>query len=65
MGLDPDLVQYYQDNRDKVPNLQLLEGSYNLQKGSSSLVDWLDKVASDPGKRDTYLEKHYIPRNVI
>lgn len=64
MGLDPGLIQYYQGSRDKLPNLQLLEGSYNLQKGSSSLVDWLDKVASDPVERDAYLRRHYIPRNV-
>ncbi|MDQ0286815.1 uncharacterized protein with ParB-like and HNH nuclease domain [Desulfofundulus luciae] len=64
MGLAPEYIQYYQSNRDKLPNLQLLEGLYNLQKSSSSLIDWLERVCADPVARDAYLRKHYIPTNI-
>jgi hypothetical protein len=39
-----------------IANLQLLEGSQNIEKQDSLPEDWLNKTLSDSAKRDKYIE---------
>lgn len=54
-------VEYYIENSDYLPNLQLLEGIPNQEKGDMDFGEWLNKSYPDGQDRQDYMMKHYIP----
>lgn len=56
-GLAADRIAEVQDLRDRLPNLQLLEGSINISKNDTMPLAWCtDQFTSE--KRDAYLDRH-------
>lgn len=49
--------------KDKLPNLQLLEGSENESKNSTPFKEWFQKNIKNKDK-DKYKEDNYIPTNI-
>ncbi|MGH9876937.1 MAG: GmrSD restriction endonuclease domain-containing protein, partial [Nitrososphaerales archaeon] len=60
LGLSDPEMTFYQESRDKLANLQLLEGVPNEEKSSKPLDKWLDKNFSS-GERKDFLKKNHIP----
>ena len=62
IGITSDIVEQWMDMRDKLPNLQLLEGLENVSKNKTPLKDWLyttyGSVPKDIAKykADNYIE---------
>lgn len=52
LNLDKDVISDWQKKRNKLPNLQLLEGSNNESKNDTPLVEWLKQ-----GNKVKYLPK--------
>lgn len=52
LNLDKDVIRDWQKKRNKLPNLQLLEGSNNESKNDTPLVEWLKQ-----GNKVKYLPK--------
>lgn len=48
------------DKKDRLPNLQLLEGSANREKNSKMPVAWLSENISHPDSRRDYEERHLV-----
>jgi len=48
--------------KDKLPNLQLLEGRENKSKNATPFVDWF---LTDVANKEHYKEEHYIPKDIL
>jgi Protein of unknown function DUF262/Protein of unknown function (DUF1524) len=57
-GVDGDLHDEYQELRDRLPNLQLLEGSINSSKQAMPPEDWAERHLPDPNAREGWLAAH-------
>jgi len=57
-GLDSVDTSQWLEMRDKLPNLQLLEGLENVQKQATHLAEW---VESNEGDEAYYRDRNYIP----
>lgn len=51
---------YYK--KDKLPNLQLLEGRENESKNATPFVQWLEANVTN---QEHYKEQHYIPKDIL
>jgi len=58
--LSDSQMRFYQENRDRLANLQLLEGVPNEEKSSKPLAKWLDRNF-DSGELKDFLRKNHIP----
>lgn len=59
-GLSQSVIEDLQDKRDRLPNLQLLEGPENLAKSSTDPKSWID--ANYPGAAgEAHMERHAVP----
>ncbi len=54
-NVDGDLHDEYQDLRDRLPNLQLLEGAVNVSKQATLPSDWVKNYVPDPVARSGWL----------
>jgi len=54
---------FYMENVDALPNLQLLEGIPNQEKSATDFNEWLDGTypSKDKEARDDYFGRHFIP----
>lgn len=57
-GVDGELHDEYQDLRDRLPNLQLLEGSVNVSKQATLPARWVLDHQPDPVARAGWLAAH-------
>lgn len=57
-GIDGDLHDEYQDLRDRLPNLQLLEGAVNVSKQATPPAQWARNYLPDPTARSGWLAAH-------
>lgn len=57
-GIDGDLHDEYQDLRDRLPNLQLLEGPINVSKQATMPATWVLGYQPDPQARQGWLAAH-------
>lgn len=57
-GIDGDLHDEYQDLRDRLPNLQLLEGAVNVSKQAMPPSEWVVRHLPDPVAREGWLAAH-------
>ena len=67
-GIDETKIQVFIDRANRLPNLQLLPGSYNEEKNATLPADWLDShFAGNNEGRNRYLIDHdlgEIPRQI-
>lgn len=59
LGINQDDIKRWMEMRDKLANLQLLEGSENQSKQNKSLKDWITTLPN----QDKYKIDNYIPLN--
>lgn len=57
VGIDSETIKQWQDMRDQVPNLQLLEGRENTVKQATDLSKWVNSKADNA---TYYLKRNYI-----
>lgn len=57
VGIDGETIKQWQDMRDQVPNLQLLEGRENTVKQATDLSKWVNNKADDS---TYYRKRNYI-----
>ncbi|MGP9506641.1 DUF262 domain-containing protein [Psychrobacter sp. AOP7-D1-15] len=57
VGIDGETIKQWQDMRDKIPNLQLLEGRENTVKQATDLSKWVNNKADDA---TYYRKRNYI-----
>ncbi len=57
-GVDRDHHEEYQDLRDRLPNLQLLEGGVNVSKQASLPAAWARQFLPDDQARNGWLAAH-------
>lgn len=61
-GISEDKMEFYIESFNRIPNLQLLEGTLNREKMAQLPEDWLkDRFSYHPDERDDYRRKNYIP----
>ena len=64
-GIPQELWEQYKARRNKLPNLQLMEGTENEQKNKTPLKDWLNGVDKNGKPNVADLKKfkidNYIP----
>jgi len=63
-GFDDTQVELLRDLRDRLPNLQLLEGTENIQKQATLPIEWLKSKHSGSDREDSkksiqdYCDRH-------
>jgi uncharacterized protein with ParB-like and HNH nuclease domain len=60
-GIQEEDIEYYLENVDQMPNLQLLEGIPNQEKSNTDFEHWLKSTFRLPEQRQEYMKKHFIP----
>lgn len=58
LGCDAETIDTCLAARDRLANLQLLEGLLNVSKNDSLPVDWLKATYSDDVQRQAFLDRH-------
>jgi hypothetical protein len=64
-GISDEFQARFSDCVDLIPNLQLLEGQPNIEKAATPLADWVMVAYPEAQKRSDYLERHYVPPNLL
>jgi hypothetical protein len=59
LGLDEEERRLWLGRRDRVPNLQLMNGKLNISKNKTPLTVWLGKM--DDKRKDAFLTDNYFP----
>jgi uncharacterized protein with ParB-like and HNH nuclease domain len=54
----------FQEVRNRIGNLQLLEGLPNVEKSSKDFKDWLEQTYPNSDMRTDFMRKNLIPENV-
>ena len=61
LGLDEETARRWQENRDRLPNLQLMEGAENKSKNATPLEQWLSTLGE---KAERFATDNRIPADV-
>ncbi|MBM4288163.1 MAG: DUF262 domain-containing protein [Deltaproteobacteria bacterium] len=64
-GIPDSKIDYYLDNVNKIANLQLIEGTINLEKSNKDFKDWLESEYKNEVERKQYCDRHFIPNNEL
>ena len=59
-GLSEDEADRFQEMRDALANLQLLDGGANIEKQQTLPTDWLRQMFPDQNSRSDYCGKHFL-----
>jgi hypothetical protein len=59
-GLSEEAVELCQESRDGLANLQLLEGTANIEKQQALPAAWLAEMYPDAQSRSDYCDKHLL-----
>jgi hypothetical protein len=57
----PTEVEWFREQMDRIPNLQLLQGLPNQEKSAKAFETWLMETYPDAKARQEYRERHLIP----
>ncbi len=57
-------LEKWQDMKDRLPNLQLMEGSENESKNNTPFKKWMDDTYHDEGDYKFFMKTNYIPEDV-
>jgi hypothetical protein len=60
-GIQDADIDFYLENVDLLPNLQLLEGVPNQEKSATDFAEWLKRTCNSPEARSSYMNRHFIP----
>ncbi|MCD5383768.1 DUF262 domain-containing protein [candidate division WOR-3 bacterium] len=63
-GISQDKWKKWQEMKDMLPNLQLMEGSENESKNKTPFKDWLNNTYSDETERNNFMKDNYIPEGI-
>lgn len=63
-GYTADQIETFKNLFNSLPNLQLLEGTQNMEKSAQFFVDWLSEKYHSQSELKTYLQQHFIPTDV-
>jgi hypothetical protein len=63
-NLRPESEVLWHDWKNRLPNLQLLQGQVNIQKQATPFVDWLNGYLPDERSRQVYLNQNDIPQGI-
>ena len=55
-----DKVAAFSDHKDRLANLQLLQGAVNIEKGATMPSEWLSETYADDASRHEYDERHLL-----
>lgn len=61
-GIKKEDFSFYEQNKDKIPNLQLMDGPENEEKSSTLFKKWLDEKQID--EKTEFMKNNYIPENI-
>lgn len=61
IGIPQSKHDFYLEHCNSIINLQLLEGTPNIEKSDQKYSDWLDSTFLDPIRKSEYMGKNYIP----
>ncbi len=59
-GLSEDEAERFQEMRDRLANLQLLDGAANVEKQQTLPAEWLRRMFPDPASRSSYSGNHFL-----
>lgn len=59
-GVEETDIDAFQDCRDRIANLQLLEGAANIEKQAKLPAEWLLASHPDPSSREQYRAQHLL-----
>ena len=62
-----DKVTAFKDRKDRLANLQLLQGAVNTEKGATMPAEWLSEKFADEASRHEYVERHllgHVPESI-
>jgi hypothetical protein len=60
-GIPEADIDFYMENADQIPNLQLLEGVPNQEKGYTDFKDWIEDKHRSEKEKAEYMGRHFIP----
>lgn len=60
-GIPEHEIDFYLNHVNVLPNLQILEGVPNQEKGATDFKHWLKKSCTTERERKDYIKRHYIP----
>lgn len=60
IGLSDEEISEYQARRDRIANLQLLDGQANIEKQDRLPAEWLGSMFRDLDTRRSYCERHML-----
>jgi hypothetical protein len=60
-GVSDSEYNFYLNNVNSLPNLQLLEGNQNKHKSATDLKDWYKETFKSSNARANYRQTHLIP----
>lgn len=58
-----DIAKEWQNKKDQLPNLQMMESSKNRSKNDTPLQIWVDKVFDDENEKSRFFNGSYFPTN--
>jgi hypothetical protein len=64
LGLPEASILEWQDKKDKLPNLQMMESSKNRSKNADDLKTWVDNTYPNQDEKLRFLEANYYPVSV-
>jgi len=63
-GIPEEKWKRWQELKDRLPNIQLMEGTENESKNKTPFHEWLNNTYPDKDQRDKFIKDNYIPENV-
>ncbi|HMO18676.1 MAG TPA: DUF262 domain-containing protein [Oligoflexia bacterium] len=64
IGIPDESIEKFQESYNHLGNLQLLEGTENMEKSNIEFEHWLGSTYPNLDNRTDYITTHYIPRDI-
>ena len=59
-GVPDDKIAAFRERKDRLANLQLLQGAVNIEKSATMPAEWLSKTYANDASRREYEERHLL-----
>jgi hypothetical protein len=60
LGLSQEQIEIFQDHKDRLPNLQLLQGADNQSKSGQLPASWIKETYKTDGERKDYISRYLL-----
>ena len=60
LGLSQEQIEELQDRKDRLPNLQLLQGADNIAKSDQMPAEWILSTYQKTEERQDYISRHLL-----